>query len=78
MLVLIAAPLAAGVLTLLLRLACPMYVTGKRTGFCNYRHVDVLGGWSGEVLVAVLLDASFVTGLLLVSSWQARRLEDAA
>jgi len=36
-LVLIASPLAACALTLLIELACPLYVSGKRSGFCNYR-----------------------------------------
>jgi hypothetical protein len=34
-LLVIAAPFAAVVLTLLLRLACPLYVSGFNTGFCN-------------------------------------------
>jgi hypothetical protein len=74
---LIAGPLVAGVLTMLMQVACPLYVTGKRSGFCNYQEVDVLGGWLSGVIVAFLLDAWFVTGLLLVSARQARRSEDA-
>jgi hypothetical protein len=34
-LLVIAASFAAVVLTLLLRLACPLYVSGFNTGFCN-------------------------------------------
>jgi hypothetical protein len=74
---LIAGPLAAGVLTMLLQVACPLYVTGRRTGFCNYQQVDVLGGWIIGVIVAFLVDTWFVAGLLLLAAWQARRSEDA-
>lgn len=65
LLVLAAAPFAAGALTLLIELACPLYVSGKRAGFCSYQGVDVLGGWVSGVVVAFLLDAAFVVGLLL-------------
>lgn len=75
LLVLIAAPLAAGALTVLVQLACPLYVTGKRSGFCNYQGRDLLGGWVSGVIVAFLFDALFVAGLLLVSARQARRSE---
>ena len=74
MLVLIVAPFAAGALTVLLQVACPLYVTGKHAGVCTY-HADVLGGWVTGVIVAFLSDALFVAGLLLVSSRQARRSE---
>ncbi len=70
-------PLAAGTQTLLLGLACPLYVTGRRAGYCDYQGVDVLGGWLSGVFVALLFDAAFVVGLLLASAHQARRLEDA-
>ena len=73
LLVLLLAPFAAGVLTLLLQLACPLYVSGKRSGFCNYQGIDVLGGWVSGVIVAFLVDAVFVAGLLLVSAWQVGR-----
>ena len=65
------------VLTVLLQVACPLYVTGRRSGFCNYQEADLLGGWLSGVIVAFLLDAWFVTGLLLVAARQARRSEDA-
>lgn len=77
LLVLIASPFAAGALTLLIELACPLYVTGKRSGFCNYQGVDLLGGWVSGVIIAFLFDALFVVGLLLVSVWQVRRSESA-
>jgi hypothetical protein len=70
--VLLAAPFAAGTLTFLLQTACPLYVSGKRSGFCNYQGADLLGGWVSGVIVAFLFDAVFVAGLLLLSAWQAR------
>ena len=73
---LIAGPLAAGVLTILLQVACPLYVTGRRTGFCNYQQVDVLGGWLSGVIVAFLVDTWFVASLLLLAAGQAQRSED--
>jgi hypothetical protein len=71
--VLLVAPFAAGALTLLLQLACPLYVSGKGSGFCNYQGADLLGGWVSGVIVAFLVDAAFVAGLLFVSAWQVRR-----
>lgn len=73
LLMLIAAPFAAGALTLLIELACPLYVSGRRAGFCTYQGVDVLGGWVSGVVVAFLFDAAFVVGLLLVSARQGQR-----
>jgi hypothetical protein len=72
LLVLFAAPVAAGALTLLLQLACPLYVSGKRSGFCNYQGIDLLGGWVSGVIVAFLFDALFVAALLLMAAWQVR------
>lgn len=60
LLVLIAAPFAAGGLTLLLWIACPLYVGGKGSGFCNYQGIDLMGGWVSGVIVACLFDAAFV------------------
>lgn len=74
---LIAAPLAAALLTTLLESACPLYVSGRRTGFCNYQLIDQLGGWVSGVIVAFLFDAWFVAGLLFFSARQALREEDA-
>lgn len=73
LLVLIAAPFAAGALTLLAQFACPLYVSGKGSGFCNYQGIDLMGGWVSGVIVAFLFDAAFVAGLLLLSARQARR-----
>jgi hypothetical protein len=72
LLVLVGAPFAAGALTLLLQLACPLYVGGKRSGYCNYQGQDLLGGWLSGVIVAFLLDAVFVAVLLLVSALRVR------
>jgi hypothetical protein len=77
---LIAGPLDAGVLAILLQVACPLYVIGRRTGFCNYREVDQLGGWVSGVIVAFLFNTWFLVGLLMLSARQARqarRSEDA-
>jgi len=46
---------------------------GKGSGFCNYQGDDLLGGWVSGVIVAFLVDAVFVVGLLSVSSWKAKR-----
>jgi hypothetical protein len=73
LLVLLAAPFAAGALTMLLQVACPLYVTGKSSGYCNYQGQDVLGGWVSGVIVAFVADAAFVAGLLMVSAWQVKQ-----
>lgn len=73
----IAGPLIAGALTAVVRFACPLYVSGKKAGFCDYQQVDVLGGWSSGVMVALAFDAWFVAALLFVAARQALRSEDA-
>jgi hypothetical protein len=73
--VLLIAPFAAGVLTVFLQTACPLYVTGKHTGFCNYQGEDLLGGWVSGVIVAFLCDAVFLAIVLGVSARQARMAE---
>jgi hypothetical protein len=75
--VLATAPPAAAALTFLLQLACPLYVTGKRSGFCNYQDQDLLGGWVGGVVVAFLVDAVFVAGLFFASAQQALAMQSA-
>ncbi len=69
------APFAAAGMTLLLQLACPPYVMGRGSGFCNYQGVDVLGGWVSGVIVAFVFDALFVAALLFASAGRARRAE---
>ena len=75
-LVLINAPFAAAALTVALQGACPLYVMGRRAGYCAYQQ-DVLGGWVTGVILAFVVDALFVAGLLFVSAEQARRSESA-
>jgi len=61
-----AAPAAAAVLLLLLRDACPLYVT-QGSGFCYY-DVDVLGGWSSGVAALFVIDLIVIATLLLLSA----------
>jgi len=70
---LIAAPFAAGALVLLLQSACPLYLGGKKSGFCNFQDQDQLGGWVSGVVAAFLFDALFVSIVFFVSSRQAER-----
>jgi hypothetical protein len=70
-LVLLAAPFAAAALTFLLQGACPLYISGKGSGFCNYQGEDLLGGWVSGVIVAFLVDAAFVAVSLFVCSRKA-------
>jgi hypothetical protein len=66
-----ATPFAAIFLNLLLQSACPPYVSGRGSGFCNFQGEDVVGGWIGGVTFLVVLDALFICVLLLVSAWRA-------
>jgi hypothetical protein len=77
LLALIAVPFTAGALALLVQLACPLYVSGKGSGFCNYQGIDLMGGWVSGVIIAFVFDAVFVAGLLLLSARHARRSESA-
>ena len=70
-LVLLAAPFAAAALTFLLQGACPLYISGKGSGFCNFKGGDLLGGWVSGVIVAFLVDAVFVAVSLFVCGWKA-------
>ena len=70
---LIAAPFAAGTLALWLQSACPLYWSGKRSGFCNFQNQDQLGGWVSGVVAAFLFDAVFVSIVFLVSARRAER-----
>jgi len=74
-LVLLVAPFAAAALTFLLQGACPLYISGEGSGFCNYQGVDVLGGWVSGVIFAFLVDAVFVAVSLFVCSWKAMHSE---
>ena len=75
LLVLLVAPFAAAALTFLLQGAGPLYISGKGSGFCNYQGADLLGGWVSGVIVAFVVDAFFVAGLLFVSGWKAKLFE---
>jgi hypothetical protein len=70
-------PIGVIAIAALVQLACPLYVTGRGTGWCNYRDADVLGGWASEVVALFALDAVLIVGLLLASARQALRAEDA-
>jgi hypothetical protein len=72
---LFAMPLATAMFGWWLRTACPLYVRGKGTGACNYRHQDLLGGWSSAVILAFALAVSAIGILLLISARQARRAD---
>jgi hypothetical protein len=69
--VLLLAPFAAAALTVLLQVACPLYVRGKHTGFCDYQSNDLLGGWVSGVIVAFLCDAVFLAIVCGLSARQA-------
>ena len=47
----------------------------KGSGFCNYQGIDLMGGWLSGVVVAFVLDAVFLAGLLLLSARLARRFD---
>src|SRR4051812_34737513 len=70
-LVLLVMPFGAAALTILLQASCPLYISGKGSGFCNYQGEDVLGGWVTRVVVAFVVDALFVAVLLFITGWQA-------
>ena len=74
-LVLLVTPFAAAALTFLLQEACPLYISGKGSGFCNFQGADLLGGWVSGVIVAFLVDGVFVAGSLFVCSWKAMHSE---
>jgi hypothetical protein len=65
------APFAAAALTFALQAACPLYVSGKESSYCNYRQVDVLGAWVAGVVFLFLVCAAWLAAVLGISSWQA-------
>jgi hypothetical protein len=69
--VLVTAPFSAAALTVCLRFACPLYVNGPEAGFCDFREVDVLGGWISGVVAA--FDTIFLAAVLFSSALQADR-----
>jgi hypothetical protein len=66
--VIVAAPFLGAALTLLLQRACPLYMNGPGSGFCDYGDLDLLGGWVTGVVAVFILDAVIVAGLLLMSA----------
>lgn len=66
-----AAPFAGAALTFALQAACPLYVSGKKSSYCNYEGVDVLGAWVSGVVFLFLLSAAWLALVLWISSWQA-------
>jgi hypothetical protein len=70
------APFAGVALTLTLWTACPLYVMGKKSSYCNYEGVDVLGAWVSEVVFLFMAGAVWLAMVLFVSAWQAGRASD--
>lgn len=66
--VIVTAPFLGAALTLLLQRACPLYMNGRASGYCNYGHLDLLGGWVTGVVTVFILDAIIVAVLLLVAA----------
>ena len=75
---LVGTPIATAVFTFALRSACPLYVAGRGTTFCNYRADDLLGGWSSGVIFLFAVDLIVVGVLLLVSARQRDSIERAS
>jgi hypothetical protein len=69
---LVTAPFSAAALTVCLRFACPLYVNGPEAG-CDFREVDVLGGWISGVVAAFAFDTIYLAAVLFVSALQADR-----
>ena len=66
-----AAPFAGAALTFGLQFACPLYVTGRQSSYCNFGGDDLLGGWVSGVVFLFLLSAVWLAIVLWISSWQA-------
>ena len=65
------APFAGAALTFALQTACPLYVRGKHSSYCNYEGTDVLGAWVTGVVFLFMLSAAWLAIVLWISSWQA-------
>jgi hypothetical protein len=65
------APFAGAALTFALQAACPLYVTGKKSSYCNYGGTDVLGAWVSEVVFLFMAAAVWLAIVLWISHWQA-------
>ena len=65
------APFVGAGLTFALQTACPLYVMGKQSSYCNFMGVDVLGGWVSGVVFLFVIGAVWLAIVLWISSWQA-------
>jgi hypothetical protein len=65
------APFVGAGLTFALQTACPLYVMGKQSSYCNFMGVDVLGGWVAGVVFLFMIGAVWLALVLWISSWQA-------
>ena len=66
-----AAPVSGAALTFALQAACPLYVNGKHSSYCNFGGDDLLGGWVSGVVFLFLLSVAWLAVVLWISSWQA-------
>ena len=71
------APFAGAALTFGLQFACPLYVTGKQSSYCNFGGGDLLGGWVSEVVFLFMACALWLVVLLYAATWQAEWAETA-
>ena len=71
------APFAGAALTVSLQFACPLYVTGKESSYCNYAGNDLLGFWVSEVVFLFMACALWLAVLLYAATWQAEWAETA-
>ena len=55
--------------------ACPLYVMGRRSSYCNYLGFDLLGGWLTGVVILIAMAGLWLALILFVSSAQARGSE---
>ena len=65
------APFAGAALTFALQAACPLYVRGKKSSYCNFGDGDLLGAWVSEVVFLFMAAAVWLAIVLWISSWQA-------
>jgi hypothetical protein len=66
-----ASPFAGAALTFALQAACPLYVRGKQSSYCNFRGGDLFGAWVSEVVFLFMACALWLALVLWISSWQA-------
>jgi hypothetical protein len=71
------APFAGAALTFTLQFACPLYVNGKDSSYCNYGGNDLLGFWVTEVVFLFMACAVWLAVLLYAATWQAEWAETA-